>query len=73
MYALDCRTTVAVSGGCGIKATMRGFGFLWAELVAQPVRAAPKVIGMADNKWKQLQYRPVGRNLEQPCHVGGDC
>ena len=47
------------------------FRLLWAGLdVAQSVRAASKVIAVAYDKWRPLQCRAVGVNLEQSGRVG---
>ena len=55
------------------KSAMLNFGFLWAcNVLAQPVRAASKIVTMAGNQRKQLQFRGFGKYLEQPCTVGRD-
>ena len=47
------------------------FKFLWAGLdVAQSIGTASKVIAVAYDKWRPLQRRTVGINLEQSGRVG---
>ena len=50
---------------------VRDFKLLWAGLdVAQPIGAASKVVAVAYDKWRPLQCRTVGVNLEQSGRVG---
>lgn len=51
--------------------SVRGFKLLWVGLdVAQPIGAASKVIAVAYNKWRYLQGRAIGVNLEQSGRMG---
>lgn len=53
------------------KSAVLNLGFLWAcNDLAQPVRAASKIVTMAGNQRGKLQCRRVGGYLEQPCIVG---
>jgi hypothetical protein len=50
---------------------VRDFKLLWAGLdVAQSIGAASKVIAVAYDKWRQLQRRTIGVNLEQSGRMG---
>jgi len=70
-HALACPTTVAVTGRGDRKIVLFNLRFLWSGLdAAQPIRAASKVIAVAYDKWRQLQCRTVGGNLEQSRRVG---
>lgn len=71
--ALARPITVAVTGRGGSEVILFNLRFLWAGLdIAQPIRAASKVIAVAYNEWRQLQRRTVGGNLEQSGRVGRD-
>ena len=71
--ALARPITVAVTGRGGSEVVLLNLRLLWAGLdAAQPIREASKVIAVAVNKWRQLQCRPVGGNLEQSRRVGRD-
>jgi len=59
-----------VLGKC--QSTMQIVRFLWVgNESAQPVGAASKAVGVADNQWRKLLFGSVGGSLEQPCSVGG--
>ena len=58
-----------VLGKC--QSTMQIIRLLWVgDEFAQPVGAASKAVGVADNKWRKLLFGSVGGSLEQPCYVG---
>ncbi len=69
--ALARPITVAVTGRGGSEIVLFSFRLLRSSLdVAQPIRAASKVVAMAYNEWRQLQCRTVGGNLEQSGRMG---
>ncbi len=73
MNALVYPVTVVDTGRGGCKIVLFNFRLLWAGVdVAQPIRAASKVVAVAYNEWRQLQRRTVGGNLEQSGRVGWD-
>jgi len=73
MYAFARPVTVADTGRGDREIVLFNLGLLWAGLdVTQPIRAASKVIAVAYDKWRQLQCRAVGGNLEQSRRVGWD-
>jgi hypothetical protein len=71
MNALTVPVTVVDTGRSSRKIVLFNFRLLWAGLdIAQSIRAASKIIAMAYDKWRQLQCRAVGGNLEQFRRVG---
>ena len=71
MNAFAIPVTVVDTGRGGCKIVLFDFRLLWAGLdIAQPIRAASKIIAVAYDKWRQLQRRTVGGNLEQSRRVG---
>ena len=71
MNASAVLVTVVDTGRGKRKIVLFNFRLLWAGLdVAQSIRAASKVVAVAYDKWRQLQCRTVGGNLEQSRRVG---
>ena len=61
-----------INTGRGIrKIVLFYFRLLWAGLdVAQSIGATSEIIAVAYDKWRQLQCRTVGGNLEQSGRMG---
>ena len=73
MYALALPVIVVDTGRSSREIVLFNLRLLWAGLdTAQPIRKASKVIAVAYDKWRQLQRRAVGGNLEQFRRVGRD-
>ena len=74
MYALVLASAhrLGFLGSC--KSPVHAFGFLWAgDEFAQPVRAASKVVAVANNQRGKLQFSRACGYLEQFGDVGGGC